>query len=131
VAWTSVPALRAYTTACAASVKCKMNLEDIQITEAWNEAAKDLGFECVSPYKVKLENGETAEYIALIREFGSQNGTLVCSESSCPEGYAEEDKYFVSILSHHCYFPYNRDNYVETLRDWGWHGEAYRKPLWL
>ena len=26
---------------------------------------------------------------------------------------------------------YNRDDYLEVLRDWGWSGEARLKPNWL
>ena len=108
-----------------------MNIEDTQLIEALNEATKELGLDCVSPYEVELKNGDTIVYLALIKEFGSPKGTLICSRSVCPEGYSEEYKYFVSVLSHDYYFPYHRTDYIEMLQDWGWFGEDFRKPSWL
>jgi hypothetical protein len=54
----------------------KVRIVDEAISQAWLEAAKDLGIRVVAPFKVQGTEPETATYEAHILDFGGPRGTV-------------------------------------------------------
>jgi hypothetical protein len=107
-----------------------MTLDELNIANAWLDAADDLGISVISPFVLKDENGEEYSFIALIKDVGSPQGTLICLPEQWDDfGYsalAEEQSYYCSGLYAQSYSKYDREHFIETLNDWGWFGEKVR-----
>jgi len=110
-----------------------MNADEYRVATAWSVASSDLGIRVTSPF-VLAESGErTVEYIALIHCFGSPNGTLI---NLIDDAMSETMKlatargFFASTLNPYSYATYQREHFIDTLKDWGWYG-AEQKPAWL
>ena len=105
-----------------------------RIAAAWRIAARDLGLVIVSPFTLCAKNGDEYCFIAWIEHFGSERGTLIC----LPEQWdilgfsaaAREAGYYCSGLYPGSYARYDREHFIDTLRDWGWFGEAQDMPFW-
>jgi len=111
-----------------------MEIDKSKIARAWIEASTDLGLKVITPFSIELHDNEAREFIALIEDFGSSKGTLVCLPEEWDDlGYAclaEEHEYYCSGL-YKTYEHYKRESFIETLVDWGWFGDHERKPSWL
>jgi len=102
--------------------------------KAWLEAAKDLNIKVVHPFKFKTPTGEEFETVGVyLPDFGSKNGTLLTCRFDSDEimEIADETNYYQSALNPHHYEPYNRNDYIEALNDWGWFGEPEKTPKWF
>jgi hypothetical protein len=107
--------------------------DQIEIANAWSMAASDLGLDIVSPF-VLVEQEKQYEFIALIKDFGSPQGTLIClPEEWDDSGFAivaEHNGFYCSGLYAQSYSRYDRQHFVETLKDWGWFGDELNMPAW-
>lgn len=114
-----------------------MNMTSNQdkIAAAWRIAAQDLGLALISPFTLCLKNGVEYGFIAWIGYFGSERGTLIClPEQWDKQGFsaaAQEACYYCSGLYPDSYAHYDREHFIDTLRDWGWFGDASDMPSWL
>jgi len=98
-----------------------------QISEAWRRAAADLGIRVTAQITVEVGSQETAEFRALVHDFGGPMGTLVCSmDDSSPRRLGD---YFVSAVNPEVYQNYDRQTFVDALEDWGWFGKD-APPTW-
>lgn len=110
----------------------KQNHKDNEVIKAWKEAAKDLGLKIQSPFLLKTDNGKEYEYGLLIEDFGSERGILVLTtyekmDDDEPWKYG----YYSSALNSFHYDKYDRENFIETLNDWGFYGKPDKKPNWF
>ena len=102
---------------------------DSQISEAWLEAAADLGIKVVVPFPLKTESGETQWFEAYIADFGGPKGTVVGNQDSRTEDIRQRLGYYPSNLFP-SYRTYNRQHFIDTLNDWGWSGAKGQEPPW-
>jgi hypothetical protein len=106
------------------------------IAESWRTAADDLGIVVDVRAGFKCQAGEEHECIH-VPDFGSRKGTIACPlkcsrtgrSHDLAEGRTFKDRgHYFSLLSD-SYEGYDRDLFVATLDDWGWHGEG-SPPSW-
>ena len=101
----------------------------------WQRAADELGFELDVPFILTLPSGHELEALMLIRRFGGTNGMLIFGEFKEIQPYADDvvaAGYGVSVLSEPLgNEKYDRERYVEMLKDWGWGGDVEAQPDWL
>ena len=98
----------------------------------WLKASKDLGVEFISPFVFAGSDGEEYQITGLLPQFGGQNGTLITSRKDDDEACFEASKLkgFQSTgLNPDSYDKYDRDNIIETLREWSWNSKE-QKPEW-
>ena len=57
---------------------------DQPFVQAWLTAAADLGIEVVAPFVLPVENGEI-RCVAVVKQFGYRNGTLVSRRGDVAE----------------------------------------------
>jgi hypothetical protein len=107
--------------------------EEDNVATAWQVAAGDLGLAISSPYVLQSPSSEYA-FIALVENFGCERGTLICLPHQWDDlGFAdraEDAGFYCSGLYPESYAHYDRDLFIETLRDWGWFGDADARPEW-
>lgn len=107
-------------------------LEDIEktIAESWVLAARDLGIRLTSPF-ILVQGGQEYQFIALLPDFGSLSGALVCSfdKWNLYKHAASSEGFYCSGLAE-IYAHYERGLFVDTLNDWGWYGPAEETPSW-
>jgi hypothetical protein len=113
---------------------------DEQLTEAWRQAATDLGIEVAAPFAVSMGDRELL-CIALVRCFGGRKGALLLPLEAMGDIFTNTEKaraanarltelgYFCSLLGE-SYQHYDREHFVDTLNDWGWLGEPEAAPDW-
>lgn len=105
-----------------------------KVAAAWCAAARDLGLVLVSPFTLVARNGDEYGFIAWVGHFGSERGTLICLPEQWAElgfaAVAREAGYYCSGLYLGSYAHYDREHFIDTLRDWGWFGEAQDLPSW-
>ena len=107
------------------------------ISNAWNQAAEDLGIEVIAPFLVELPHGGSRQFHALVKSFGTFKGTLigVYSESGADtfwndSAIAEQAGYYFSQLNPTLYGAYDRELFIDTLFDWGWADAENKPPNW-
>lgn len=105
-----------------------MNI-DLEIVDAWNAAAADLGIRVVAPVLVILRDGSTRKFEAHVLDFGGRAGALAMSERSRVPFELMSDGQWCSVLGS-SYRLYARDLFSETLDDWQWYGEQGGQPIW-
>jgi hypothetical protein len=90
-----------------------------QLWQSWSAAAEDLGIAVE-----RLREG------VVVREFGRPRGTLCAARQDSVElrQEAEQHGMFFSILGA-SYLVYDRELFIDTLNDWGWHSTA-DPPSW-
>ncbi|HET7083456.1 MAG TPA: hypothetical protein VFI23_01705 [Rhizomicrobium sp.] len=96
---------------------------DNQMSNAWAQAAADLGIRVIAPFSL-IAGDEELNFEAFVPDFGSAEGAVVMSEIS----ERKLDRWF-SIL-YPSYRQYDRAHFIETLDDWGWFG-AGKPPDWF
>ena len=109
-----------------------MSPEDQQMADAWQRAAIDLGIEVLTPFVVEGFDGEPVEFLALVRGFGAEAGTLLCTTDNDFDFAFELSTvrgYYASALNPAHYVQYDRDGFASTLKDWGWYGPG-PAPEW-
>ena len=97
------------------------------VRSAWAAAAADLGITFDS------ETAVPCAHCVWVQSFGSPNGTI-CGLADSPdrselEAWARERGVFCSLLTDG-YSTYDRELFVETLDDWGWHASWYSGAPW-
>ena len=105
---------------------------EAKVVAAWHQAAADLGIQFTSPFTVTLSDGRVVESLGLVHHFGRSVGTTisVLSEPSSKKVRLKADEdYFPSILGSG-YACYVRDDFIETLSDWGYFGPVASRPAW-
>ena len=100
----------------------------MEISEAWRQAAVDLGIRVIAPFALSLD-GETERYEAHILDFGGPKGTVVTGQNGESGGIRKRLGYYYSILFP-SYRVYARQHFIDTLNDWGWFGEKGKEPVW-
>ena len=104
--------------------------ENKKIIGAWKEASTDLKIDIETPFFLQTERG-LIKYDLLIKCFGSENGTLIITTDDISEfGTARKFGFYCSALNPCCYNKYDRENFIETLTDWGYFGMSENKPDW-
>jgi hypothetical protein len=103
------------------------------ITSAFLHAATDLGFLFEPSFSLRLTEGEVLETLGLVRDFGSQKGTLLFAKDAAPSAAIREqlsaEGYFSSELFS-SYETYDRDLFTATLDDWRWFAAESSPPSW-
>jgi len=111
-----------------------MTTEEANIANAWRIAADDLGIAVVIPYSIRTDEGDVYPFIAWIKDFGGVQGTLICLPDQWDDlGFgdaAEAAGYYCSGLYPKSYSAYEREHFIDTLRDWGWFGDREVEPAW-
>jgi hypothetical protein len=105
-----------------------------ELATAWLRAAEDLGVSVVAPYQVVDEPSHaTLDAIALVSSFGSARGVVVVGRHSRPDpitSIVQAHGQICSFIDEESYSRYDRDLFVATLNDWGWHGDPAKAPKW-
>lgn len=107
----------------------KQRIVDEAISEAWREAAKDLGIRVAAPFEVQIAADQLVTYEAHVLDFGGPKGSVVgvlddeLSDCRATQGY------YCSNLAH-SYRRYERHHFIDTLNDWGWFGPTPLRPSW-
>ena len=104
---------------------------DRKMCEAWQEAAHELGFEFTTPFTV-IVDGQPFTYLGLVHNFGGAKGTLVGTMSwgTGLEDHPTPEGFYLSLLNPSSYITFERENFIDTLDDWGWFGPEDKKPSW-
>jgi hypothetical protein len=101
-----------------------------QVIEAWKKASIDLRIVVVAPFRLNTES-EVLEFPMLVHAFGTEKGTIVLdiddsrNISKIPEKYG----FHCSRLGS-SYAQYVREEFIDTLEDWGYYGDSQHKPNW-
>ncbi len=100
------------------------------IADSWLLAAAELGIRLTWPF-VLMQDGMEYEFIALLPDFGSPSGALICSfdKWNLYTHVARSKGFYCSGLTE-SYARYERRLFVDTLNDWGWYGPAEEKSIW-
>ena len=102
---------------------------------AWRTAAKELGFEFVAPFEIR-DGDEAVRFHGYVRNFGGPKGAvfIVCETFQEKVGpallVAKKNGYFHSMISAEVYRAFDREVFIEVLRDWGWFGAEANCPTW-
>ena len=102
---------------------------DQQISDAWKKAAVDLGITVVAPVSLIADNRQTEWFEAHIVDFGGPKGTVVGNQDSALNDTRKNLGYYASNLFP-SYRVYVRQNFIDTLNDWGWFGDEGQAPDW-
>ncbi|MCK9460447.1 MAG: hypothetical protein M0R80_12480 [Proteobacteria bacterium] len=108
-------------------------MED-HLLEEWRAAARDLGLEIVAPYRCVLPSGAQLNARLLLKHFGYTRGMIVVTDYSVIADIWKEvgdAGYGFSTLSEpEESVEYDRDSFIDMLRDWGWSGLESQRPKW-
>jgi hypothetical protein len=97
---------------------------------AWVLAASDLHIDVTAPYTIRGCHGDTIEFVARVRDFGTKAGTLVWyMPDTLPTRQLPTTPFFVSVLNPNIYFDYDRQRFIDLLEAWGWTGKG-PPPAW-
>jgi len=104
---------------------------ELKVVQAWQQAARDLGFQFTSPVTVTTSDGGCFEALGLVHQFGRRIGTLISiiREPTQPPHLPSDDSYFISSLGTR-YCNYERQLFIDTLNDWQFFGSANDRPGW-
>ena len=105
---------------------------EAKVVAAWHQAAADLGIRFTSPFTVTLPDGRLVESLGFIHHFGRRVGTSISvlgEPSSKMARLKADDDYFQSMLGSG-YARYVREDFIETLNDWGYFGPVASRPAW-
>ena len=106
------------------------------VQEAWRLAASELGFQFTAPFEIK-EAGCIVLFHGYVRDFGSPAGTVFFVCETFQERFSEavnlarRTGYFYSQINAEVYRRFDRETFLEVLRDWGWFGANATRPNWL
>lgn len=103
-----------------------------QVIEAFRAAGRDLGIEVVAPFDLVVE-GQRHQFLAFMPQFGGAKG-MVVAEMDADRGLygvAQNAGYYISFVNAETYDKYDRQHFIETLRDWGFYGPDEQRPRWV
>lgn len=95
--------------------------------ESWRIASRELEIEVIFDYLYPYNN---RSYILLVKHFGRKNGTLVSGIMEHGLINPDDHDFFHSCMNLSAYGYYDRDQFIETLSDWGYYGKPEYKPDW-
>jgi len=100
----------------------------------WRAASQDLGLRLEAPFRLALDSGETVVARPLVRDFGAANGMLIVAN------YSDLRPHVAALVAagfgYSCLSEpsagdeYDRELFVEMLKDWGWSGAEHLRPFW-
>jgi hypothetical protein len=102
---------------------------DQAISQAWLEAAKDLGIRVTAPFMMHLAHDKLLIYEAHVQDFGGPKGTVVGMVDDRLGDSRTAGGYYCSNLAP-SYRSYKRQHFIDTLNDWGWFGPMELRPDW-
>jgi hypothetical protein len=102
---------------------------DADISNAWRQAAADLGIMVEAPFELVSETGEVQWFEVHVLEFGGPKGTVAGNQDSGLDDLRKRLGYYPSNL-YPGYRTYARQLFIDTLNDWGWFGEPGKEPPW-
>jgi len=111
-----------------------MHIDDVRMSEDWQRAKRELGIRVDAPAEILLGGGTLIRVPALVHDFGAPRGTVVVvrheelrpyRESLLERGYSYSS-YGVPDLNR----PFDRENTIDMLCEWGWSGEMGKQPGW-
>src|SRR5579872_6289547 len=100
----------------------------------WKRAARDLGIEIETPFRLALPGGVTLYVSALVKLFGPRRGMVVDADCSIISPHIRalvENGFGYCGNLGGAPETYQRDRMVGVLADWGWSGPSDKKPAWL
>lgn len=100
------------------------------LSSAWQVASSELGIGVTAPFG--LADG-SAMCVAWISGFGSAQGTVIVGRNSpnrTARSIAESQGMHYCEIDEETYSSYDRNLFVATLNDWGWHGDSSAAPGW-
>lgn len=104
-------------------------MEDV--IRAWQEAALDLNLTIHTPFTFHDEKGHSIHCAVVIEHFGSKKGTIVMSMNDVNDATIPKKLgVFYSQVNPEIYGVYDRENFIDTLIDWGYFGTQKNKPEW-
>ncbi len=105
-----------------------------RLLEKWSEAARDLGLDIQFPFTLVLDCGAHIGARLLLKNFGFVNGMIIVTDFEPIRDFADEivaAGYGFSTLSEPSAGDlYNREVFIEILRDWTWSGPEALRPKW-
>jgi len=109
----------------------RQRIVDKEISQAWLQAAKDLGIRVEAPFTLRTPAGDCVAYEARILDFGGPKGTVVgvLNDNAPWKDIRKANGYYGSNLAP-SYRQYDRKLFIDTLNDWQWFGENAFRPLW-
>lgn len=102
-------------------------MTDKDISQAWLEAAEDLGIRVVAPFTLQSDTSVTFE--AHVMDFGGPKGTVVGVLDDKLVDCRAAQGFYTSNLAP-SFRNYERQHFVDTLNDWGWYGPEKLRPVW-
>jgi hypothetical protein len=103
--------------------------------DIWKFASNELQLDVKMPFDLKFQN-KVYYFPIYIKHFGSKNGMILIPI----EQYGNIDtiiineikrlKYYISFINIDSYKKYNKQEFIDTLNDWGWFGFDEHKPKW-
>lgn len=101
-----------------------------RLSLAFQKAAEELGFEYISPFALRgPADGKEVMVSGFLPFVGNEKGAIIVAKEDPDVAFdlADELGHFSSGLGGE-YETYDRALFLETLRDWGWHGPAKERP---
>lgn len=104
-------------------------MEDI--IRAWQKAAVDLDLKIHCPFTFYDANGQGCQFEIVIENFGSKKGAIIMSLDKVNDIIIPQKLgVFFSQVNPEIYGEYDRENFIDTLIDWGYFGTLQDKPEW-
>jgi hypothetical protein len=105
------------------------------VSKAWLAASRAFGIDVIAPYL--MQNGaKTVKFEAFLPDFGGPNGMVLGlvadtdAEMREPLRCANAAGLNVSFLNPEVYGEFNKKEFWDALKDWGYFGSKNRKPKW-
>ena len=92
----------------------------------------ELDLRVITPFDLKIEEGSTIQFDALLPQLGAKNGMLVTTDVSKVSDKLVTLGYGYSVVNVHSEKSvFNLEGYKEVFSDWGWSSTASEKPDWM
>ena len=101
-----------------------------KVIQAWKKASTDLQIIVEAPFLIKTHK-EEIEFPMLIHDFGREKGTIILDIDDFRNLFDIPGQYgfYCSCLGP-AYAKYDREEFIDTLEDWGYFGVNQNKPFW-
>lgn len=103
-----------------------------RIIYAWQQAARDLRIEFITPWHLVTDDFRRLDYLGLVPHFGGKKGTLIrlltLGEITVYDVY--DENYHIAKLSE-SHARYDTLLFRGTLLRWGWTGPEHLRPAWV
>jgi hypothetical protein len=108
-----------------------IRVNEKRYSQAFAEAASQLGFQFTSPFECGLASGAQVRAMGLVHEFGAPRGILLFLESMTPPNPSElkASGLGYSMLGS-SYERYDEALFKATLNDWQYFGSFESRPCW-